>query len=81
MPVTAADKFAELESRIVRTIELVKSTRKEKEAAERELGFAQKQISNLEAEIEELKQERDLVKNRIESLLDNLTELTEGPIG
>lgn len=77
---TAADKFAELENRIVRTIELVKSTRKEKEAVERELSFARKQISALEGEIEELKRERDLVKNKVESLLENLTELTEGPI-
>jgi chromosome segregation ATPase len=77
---TAADKFAELENRIVRTIELVKSTRKEKDAAERELSFARKQMSAMEAEIEELKRERDLVKNKVESLLENLTELTEGPI-
>ena len=78
--VTAADKFAELEDRIVRTIELVKTTRKQKEAAERELTFAQKQVSRLEAEIEELKQERDMVKNRVEALLENLNELAEGPI-
>ena len=77
---TAADKFAELEDRIVRTIELVKSTRKEKDAVERELSFARNQISTLEEEIEELKRERDLVKNKVESLLENLTELTEGPI-
>ena len=81
MAVTAADKFAELEDRIIRTIDLVKTTRKQKDAAERELSFAQKQISRLEEEIEGLKQERDLVKNRIEILLDNLNEITEGPIG
>ncbi|HZI50821.1 MAG TPA: hypothetical protein VFE29_03285 [Terriglobia bacterium] len=81
MAVTAADKFAELEDRIIRTIDLVKTTRKQKEVAERELGFAQKQISRLEEEIEGLKQERDLVKNRIEILLENLSEITEGPIG
>ena len=81
MAVTAADKFAELEDRIIRTIDLVKTTRKQKEAAERELTFAQKQISRLEEEIEGLKQERDLVKNRIEILLENLNEITEGPIG
>jgi chromosome segregation ATPase len=80
MSVTAADKFAELEDRIIRTIELVKSTRKQKESAERELGFAQKQILRLEEEIEELKQERHLVKNKVETLLENLSELTEGPI-
>jgi chromosome segregation ATPase len=80
MSVTAADKFAELEDRIIRTIELVKSTRKQKESAERELCFAQKQILRLEEEIEELKQERHLVKNKVETLLENLSELTEGPI-
>jgi chromosome segregation ATPase len=77
---TATDKFAELESRIARTIELVKTTRKEKDAAERELTFAHKQIAHLEEQIEELKQERDEVRGRVESLLDNLTELIEGPI-
>jgi chromosome segregation ATPase len=81
MAVTAADKFAELEDRIIRTIELVKTTRKQKESAERDLTFAQKQISRLEEEIEALKQERDLVKNKIENLLENLSEITEGPIG
>ena len=80
MPVTAADKFAELESRIIRTIELVKSARKEKDASERELGAARRQISGMEEEIEELKKERDLVKNKVETLLETLTELTEGPI-
>jgi chromosome segregation ATPase len=80
MPVTAAEKFAELEDRIIRTIELVKTMRKQKDAAERELSFAQRQIARLEDQIEELKQERDLVKNKIESLLDNVTQLTEGPI-
>ena len=80
MPVTAAEKFAELEDRIVRTIELVKSTRKQKETVERELGFAKKQISRLQEEIEGLKQERHLVKNKVEILLENLNELTEGPI-
>ena len=79
--VTALDKFTELEARITRTIELVKSTRKEKDAAEKELLMARRQISSLEGEIEELKRERDLVKNKVETLLDNLTELVEGPIG
>ena len=80
MPGTATDRFGELEDRIIRTIELVKTMRKQKDAAERELTFAQNQISRLEGEIEELKHERDLVKNKIETLLQNLTELTEGPI-
>jgi FtsZ-binding cell division protein ZapB len=59
---TAFEKFEELESRIARAVELVKSTRRENEELKREL--------------EELRRERDLVKNRIENLLDNLSELT-----
>ena len=77
MAPSAVDKFVELEARIVRTIELVKTTRQEKTAAEKELAVARKNVDRLEHEIEELKQERDLIKNKVESLLDNLSELTE----
>ena len=74
---SATDKFSELETRIMRTIELVKTTRQEKEKAERELLAARSQIRNLERELEQLRRERDLVKNKVESLLENLSELTE----
>ena len=73
----APDKFSELETRIMRTIELVKTTRQDKEKAERELLNARSQIKNLEHEIEQLRRERDLVKNKVESLLENLSELNE----
>jgi len=77
MTPSAVDKFTELEARIVRTIELVKSTRQEKVAVEKELSMTRKSVEKLEREIEELKQERELVKNRVESLLDNLSDITE----
>jgi chromosome segregation ATPase len=73
----ASDKFTELETRIMRTIELVKATRQEKERAERELLNARSHIKDLEREIEQLRRERDLVKNKVESLLENLSELNE----
>jgi len=73
----ALDKFTELEARIARTIELVTAVRREKESALRELSTARKQIDRLEHEIEELRQERDLIKNKVESLLENLSALTE----
>jgi septal ring factor EnvC (AmiA/AmiB activator) len=72
-----ADKFEELENRIARTIELVKTTRQEKAQAEKDLAAARKEIGNLEHELDQLRQERDLVKQKIESLLDMLSELTE----
>ena len=72
-----ADRFEELENRIARTIELVKTTRQEKAQAEKNLTEARKQIGDLENELDQLRHERDLVKKRIESLLEMLSELTE----
>jgi chromosome segregation ATPase len=71
------DKFEELESRIGRTVELVKATRQAREQAEKELAAARKQIAALERELEQLRRERDLVKNKVESLIEMLSELTE----
>ena len=51
---TAVDKFAELEDRIARTIELVKETRKEKAAVEKELAAAKRNLDRLELEVEDL---------------------------
>ena len=72
-----ADKFDELESRIARTVELVKTTRQEKAQAEKELVTARRQIAALERALEQLRRERDVVKNKVESLLEMLSELTE----
>jgi len=80
MTPSAVDKFSELEARIIRTVELVKSTRMEKAAVEKELTMARKSVERLEREIEDLKNERELVKTRVESLLDNLSEITEESI-
>ena len=71
------DKFEELESRITRTVELVKTTRQGREQAEKELAVARKQIVVLERELEQLRRERDLVKNKVESLIEMLSELSE----
>ena len=67
------DQFAELETKIIRTIDLVKSTRQD-------LAAARAQIKNLERELEQLRRERDLVKNKVETLLETLSELTEEPV-
>jgi chromosome segregation ATPase len=71
------EKFAELETRILRTIELVKTTRQERDRAETDLLAARATIERLEKELEQLRRERDLVKNKVESLLETLAELTE----
>jgi chromosome segregation ATPase len=71
------ENFTELETRILRTIELVKTTRQEKERAEKELAAANHTIGRLEKELEQLRRERDLVKNKVETLLETLSEITE----
>ncbi|HEY2384188.1 MAG TPA: hypothetical protein VGK48_23695 [Terriglobia bacterium] len=67
---SSSDSFTELEAKIVRTIEVVKTTRQE-------LASARAQVKNLEKELEQLRRERDLVKNKVESLLEALSELNE----
>ena len=64
------DSFTELETKILRAIDLVKTTRAE-------LTAARAQIKTLERELEQLRRERDVVKNKVESLLETLSELTE----
>jgi chromosome segregation ATPase len=76
----SVDIFSELEERILNTIELVKVTRSQKDKAERELAVARGQMSRLEREVEQLRRERDLIKNKVESLLEKLSELTEGSL-
>ena len=71
--ISGTDSFAELETKIARTVDLVKTTRQE-------LAAARTQIKNLEREVEQLRRERDLVKNKVESLLETLSELIEGTV-
>jgi chromosome segregation ATPase len=68
--ISNTDQFAELETKIIQTIDLVKTTRQD-------LAAARAQIKNLERELEQLRRERDLVKNKVETLLETLSELTE----
>ena len=75
--ISATDKFAELETRILRTIELVKTTRLERDRVQTELDNTRANVTRLEKELEQLRRERDLVKNKVETLLETLSELTE----
>jgi uncharacterized coiled-coil DUF342 family protein len=73
----AFEKFAELETRILRTVELVKTTRQEKDALEKELAGSHSEIAALKRDLEELRRERDMIKNKVEALLESLAELEE----
>ena len=55
-------------------------TLKEKGGGKEDLRDIQRQIKTLERELEQLRRERDLVKNKVETLLETLSELSEGTV-
>ena len=80
----AADGFSALEQKIVRTVELLKTEREARAAAERELAFLRKRIEEeqsgtreIEAELKALRHERDTVRTRVEKLMKQLDVLAE----
>ncbi len=81
------DQLLNLEEKINQTIELLRSTRADKEALRREnsslrleCGQQSETIQKLEDRLERLEQERDTVRGRLQRLLDQVDSLTrEGP--
>ncbi len=75
----AADTFAALEQRVVRTIEMLRAERQLRVAAEKQLERAKEELDLHAMEVEEMRsqlaalnQERDAVRQRVERLLANL---------
>ena len=75
----AADTFAALEQRVVRTIEMLRAERQLRVAAEKQLERAKEELDLHVMEVEEMRsqlaalnQERDAVRQRVERLLANL---------
>jgi molecular chaperone GrpE (heat shock protein) len=84
-PETAAanDDFAALEQRVLRTVELLKSERLARAAAEAKVAELHQSLEaqtaellRVEAEVDAFKSERELVRGRIERLLGQLDELS-----
>lgn len=75
-------KFAELEKKLRKAVEVFKDTQTEKRALERELeklkskGDA-KGYSALERELQFLRREREDVRSRIEKLIEQIDGLTK----
>lgn len=76
------EKFSHLEDKIYRTIELAKTLRQEKEALEREVGATRRELGSLldekdrlESQVERLLAERDLIRMKIEAMLDAIAAL------
>jgi FtsZ-binding cell division protein ZapB len=69
------EKFSHLEDKIYRTIELTKALRQEKEDLERELATLrsrEKSRHELVAENERLLAERDVIKTKVQRLLEKI---------
>ncbi len=75
--------FKSLEEKVLRTIELLKSARDAKSAAERDAARLREQLDEREEEIDGLRQEmvrlrreREEVRTRVEKMLDQIETLT-----
>ncbi|HVJ08893.1 MAG TPA: DUF4201 domain-containing protein [Acidisarcina sp.] len=78
----AIDDFQALEQRVLRTVQLLKSEREQRAAAEERASTAEQRLeesnamlASLEAELTGLRRERDGVRNRVERLLTQLDDL------
>lgn len=75
------EKFSHLEDKIYRTIELTKTLRQEKESLEKELSLARrgmvvpKETQRLERQVEQLLAERDMIRMKVEAMLDAVAAL------
>ena len=76
------EKFSHLEDKIYRTIELTKALRQENESLQKELSLMRRDIGNvlnekerLETQVEKLLAERDLIRMKVEGMLDAVAAL------
>ena len=77
------EKFSHLEDKIYRTIELTKSLRQEKESLEKELSLMRRnrggsiplEQQRLERQVETLLAERDVIRAKVEAMLDAVAAL------
>jgi predicted nuclease with TOPRIM domain len=79
---TGLEKFSHLEDKIYRTIELTKTLRQEKEALEREVVATRRELGSLldekerlESQVERLLSERDMIRMKVEAMLDAVAVL------
>jgi hypothetical protein len=77
------EKFSHLEDKIYRTIELTKTLRQEKESLEKELTLMRRgggggnsfEQQRLEKQVEALLAERDIIRAKVEAMLDAVAVL------
>jgi len=82
-PEVSSDDFHSLEEKVYRTIDLLKSAREARVAAERDVSRLREQLEMREEEIDSmrnemigLRKEREEVRGRVEKMLRQIDELT-----
>jgi chromosome segregation ATPase len=82
-PEVSSDDFHSLEEKVYRTIDLLKSAREARVAAERDVSRVREQLEMREEEIDSmrnemigLRKEREEVRGRVEKMLRQIDELT-----
>ena len=76
----ALERFKALEERVGRILEALGQTRREKGAAENELADARRQIELLEKDLDGLRKERGVVRDRVKNLIESIAKLSEKQI-
>jgi len=76
------EKFSHLEDKIYRTIELTKTLRQDNENLQKEIALMRRDMGNvldekerLETQVEKLLAERDLIRMKVEAMLDAVAAL------
>ena len=76
------EKFSHLEDKIYRTIELTKSLRQENESLQKEnalmrrdMGSVLNEKERMETQVEKLLAERDMIRMKVEAMLDAVAAL------
>ena len=76
------EKFSHLEDKIYRTIELTKTLRQEKDNLENEVSLMRRDMGSvlnekerLETQVENLLAERDMIRMKVEAMLDAVAAL------
>ena len=78
------EKFTDLENKVYRVIELFKAVKLQKESLEKDILKIKSQLDQivaendrLKSEILEYRKEKDLVKGKVEAILQNLENLAD----
>ncbi len=87
-PEISADDFQSLEQKVYQTIELLKTAREQRGAAERDLHRVRQQLEEREEEFDSLRREvialrkeREEVRTRVEKMLEQIEALTADETG